>query len=55
MNIKMHTGCGCMFCRHGRNAQVRREFHRKLRKRQKQELKNKGDIVTQNKSIGYTD
>lgn len=55
MNQKIHTGCSCTQCRRGKNKQVRTTFHRGLRHRQKQQLKNKGDIIDVNKSIGYTD
>lgn len=53
--VRMHTGCQCYMCRHGRNKPVRRTFNRKLRHKHKQELKNKGEIINVNLSIGYTD
>lgn len=33
----------------------RQEYHRKLRKRQKRQLKRFGDIIDATLSIGYTD
>ncbi len=55
VKVKMHTGCSCWYCRHGRNRIVRREFQRKMRHLHKKELKNKGEVVNVNLSIGYTD
>lgn len=55
MNIKMHTGCSCKMCKSGRNKSCRREFHRKLRRLQKKQLKRDGDIKDATISIGYTD
>lgn len=55
MNIKMHTGCSCKLCRSGMTKYYRRDFHRKLRRRQKRQLKRFGDIIDATLSIGYTD
>lgn len=55
MNQRMHTGCSCKLCRGGKDKQTRREFHRKLRRRQKRQLKRFGDIIDATLSIGYTD
>lgn len=55
MNQRMHTGCSCKLCRRGMKKQHRREFHRKLRQRQKRQLKRFGDIIDVTLSIGYTD
>lgn len=56
MKISMHTGCSCLECRKGRSKKLRKyEYHKRLRKIQKQELKRDGNITTENISIGYTD
>lgn len=55
MNQRMHTGCSCYHCRRGRDKQTRRLFTRKLRRRQKRQLKRFGDIIDATLSIGYTD
>jgi hypothetical protein len=55
MKIKHHTGCSCIMCRKGKDKKTRSTFHKKLRRIQKKELKVKGDIETENISIGYTD
>jgi hypothetical protein len=55
MKIKHYTGCSCVRCKKGKNKKVRNTFHRKLRRTQKKEIKAKGDIETENISIGYTD
>lgn len=54
-DIRLRTHTGCHYYKKGRNKAVRREFHRKVRHRHKQELKNRGDIINVNLSIGYTD
>lgn len=53
--MRIHTGCGCSMCRAGRDKNTRQEFHRKVRHRQKQQLKNKGEVIDIDMSIGYTD
>lgn len=55
INIKMHTGCSCYQCRKGRDKRVRKIYHRKLRKKQKRQIKRLGDIKDVIISIGYTD
>lgn len=55
MNQRIHTGCRCKLCRGGMKKQYRREFHRKLRQRQKRQIKRFGDIIDVTLSIGYTD
>ena len=55
MNSRIHTGCSCWHCRHGRNKAVRRQFSRKRRFRHKQQLKKLQDIIDIDVSIGYTD
>lgn len=55
MNQRMHTGCSCCQCRAGRDKKTRRIFMRKLRRRQKRQLKRYGDIIDATLSIGYTD
>ena len=54
-NVKMHTGCNCYACRKGRDKRVRKIFHKMARKKQKQQLKNNGEVVDVDISIGYTD
>lgn len=39
----------------GRNKMVRKTYHRKLRKKQKRQIKKLGDIKDVVISIGYTD
>lgn len=55
MNIKMHTGCDCYYCRRGRNKQIRKEYTRKIRRLHKKQLKKFGEIIDPVLSIGYTD
>lgn len=55
MNQRMHTGCSCKLCRRGKDKRTRRIFMRKLRQRQKRQLKRFGDIIDVTLSIGYTD
>ena len=55
INAKMHTGCSCYHCRRGRNKMVCKTYHRKLRGKQKRQLKKLGDIKDVVISIGYTD
>lgn len=52
MNQRMHTGCSCKHCRHGKDKRTRRIFMRKLRQRQKRQLKRFGDIVDVTLSTG---
>lgn len=55
MNQRMHTGCSCKHCRRGRDKRTRRIFMRKLKQRQKRQLKRFGGIIDVTLSIGYTD
>lgn len=55
MNSRTHTGCSCHYCRRGRSKVIRKRFNKRRRLRHKQQLKNKGDIIDVDKSIGYTD
>lgn len=55
VNIKMHTGCSCQQCKSGRDKRERKLYHKKLRKKQKRQLKVLGYIKDYNLSIVYTD
>lgn len=55
MNIKMHTGCSCPQCRKGMTRHDRRQYHRKMRQRQKRQIKRFNEIIDAYMSIGYTD
>ena len=52
---KIHTGCSCKRCSIGKDKKTRRQFHRSLRNKQKQEIKKFGEIINVDISIGYTD
>jgi len=55
MQQKIHTGCSCKRCKTGKNKIVRKMFHKLIRRTHKSELKKNGEIITVDKSIGYTD
>ncbi len=58
MKEKIHTWCSCWACRYWKSwnhNRVRKVYHKRNRKRHKQELKNKWEIINPNYSIWYTD
>lgn len=55
LNQRIHTGCSCQACKRGKDKETRAEYHRKLRRKQKRELKQNQELDTISPSIGYTD